>query len=78
MSDNDPDVTKINIKPGGIQCLMRDGWWDGKPQPINYLFGVPKGVLAAFRERGVNMNGMDIKRMKAVLRSHPDFKCEKF
>ena len=35
------DVSKMNLNPGGKQRIMRDGWWDGKPQSMNFSLGVP-------------------------------------
>ena len=56
---------------------MRDGWWGGKPQKMNYSVGIPKGMRVIVKERGVNTHGMNADKMREVLGSHPDFKNEK-
>ena len=42
MPEDALDASKIN--PGGKQQVIRDGWWNGKPQKMNYSLGVPKGM----------------------------------
>jgi len=54
MPDDALDVNKMNVNPGGKQRVMRDGWWAGKPQKMNYSLGVPKGMRAVLEERGIN------------------------
>ena len=71
------DVSKMNVKPGGAQRVMRDGWWGRKPQKMNYALGVPKGLRVVLEERGVNTRGMKADQMRDILGSHPDFKYEK-
>lgn len=77
MAEDSLDVNKMNVKPGGKQRLMRDGWWGGKPHAMKYSNGVAKGLRVVLEERGVNTNGMDGDKMRQVLGSHPDFKHEK-
>lgn len=77
MADDSLDVSKMNVNPGGKQRKMRDGWWDGKPQPMNYALGVPKGLRAVLQERGVDTSGMNADAMRTALGSHPDFKQQK-
>ncbi len=36
-------INSMNVHPGGKQRVMCDGWWDGKPQAMNFSPGVPKG-----------------------------------
>ena len=36
MPDDALNVNKMNVNPGGKQQVMRDGWWDGKPQRMTY------------------------------------------
>ena len=48
MAEDSLDITKMNVKPGGKQRVMRDKWWNGKPQKMNYSLGIPKGL----RKRG--------------------------
>ena len=36
MAEDALDVTKMNMRPGGVQrVVMRDGFWSGKPFPMN-------------------------------------------
>ena len=71
------DVTKMNVNPGGKQRVMRDGFWAGKPQKMNYALGIPKGLRVILEERGIDTRKMNAEEMRRVLGSHPDFKHEK-
>ena len=53
---------------------MRDGWWGGKSQPMNYSLGIPKGLRVVLEERGINTQRMNAEQMREVLRDHPDSK----
>jgi len=53
---------------------MRDGYYDGKVQKMNYAIGIPKGLL---EKRGVNTHGLNADRMREVPSGYPDFKDEK-
>ena len=77
MAEDSLDVNKMNVNPGGKQRMMRDGWWNGKPQKMSYALGVPKGLRAVLEERGVNTRGMNADEMRKVLGSHRDFREEK-
>ena len=77
MPDDALDVNKMNVNPGGKQRVMRDGWWGGKPQSMNFSLGVPKGMRRVLEERGVDTRSMKADEMRAALGSHPDFKNEK-
>ena len=35
MSDDALDVNKMDVKPGGKQRVMRDGWFNGRVQKMN-------------------------------------------
>ena len=65
---------KMNVNPGGKQWIMHDGWWNGKPQKMNYSLGIPKGLRAVLEERGVNTKGMNGEKMREILGSHNGFK----
>ena len=71
------DASKMNVNPGGRERVMRDGWWNGKPQKMNYSLGVPKGMHVVLEERGVNTHGMVADKMRELIRGHPDFKNKK-
>ena len=77
MAEDSLDVSKMNVNPGGKQRVMHDGWWNGKPQKMNYSLGIPKGLRAVLEERGVNTKGMNADKMRETLGSHNDFKNEK-
>ena len=53
MAEDSLDVAKMNVGPGGKQRVMRDGFWNGKAQPMNRN-GVPKGLRMVLEERGIN------------------------
>lgn len=36
MAEDSLYVMHMNVKPGGKQRVMRDGWWGGKPQIMNF------------------------------------------
>ena len=60
MPEDALDAKKMNVNPGGKQRVMRDRWWAGKPQKMNYSLRVPKGMRVVLEERGINtwnMNG---------------------
>ena len=77
MSEDALDVNHMNVNPGGKQRVMRDGWWGGMPQAMNFALGVPKGLQRVLEERGVRTQGMVADKMREALGSHPDFKYEK-
>ena len=67
------DVGKVNVNRGGKQRIMRDGYWDGKVQCMNYAIWIPKGLQAILEESGINTQGMNAKQMREILGSHEDF-----
>lgn len=77
MAEDALDVNQMNVKPGGKLQVMRDGFWNGKPQAMNYALGVPKGLHVVLEERGVDTRHMKADEMKSVLASHADFKNKK-
>ena len=64
MADDSLDVSKMNVNPGGKQRVMRDGFWNGKPQKMNYALGIPKGLRTVLEERGVSTKGMNADQMR--------------
>lgn len=50
MADDSLDVNKMNVNPGGKQRVMRDGFWDGNVQKMNYAIGIPKGLRVVLEE----------------------------
>ena len=77
MPDDALGSSKMNVNPGGKQRVMRDGWWDCKPQKMNYTLGMPKGLRVVLQKRGVDTRNMNAEQMRRVLKSHPNFKNEK-
>ena len=67
----------MNVNPGGKQRVMRDEWWNGQPQRMNYAVGVLKGMRVVLEERGISTHLMNADQMREVLRGHPDFLNEK-
>lgn len=43
-ADDSLDVSKMNVNCGRKQRVMRDGFYDGKLQRMNYALGIPKGL----------------------------------
>lgn len=77
MAEDSLDVNKMNVNPGGKQRVMRDGFWNGKVQKMNFSLGIPKGLRAVLEERGISTKKMNADEMRKVLGSHPDFRDEK-
>ena len=73
MPDDARDASKMNVNPGGKQRVMRDGFWNGKAQRMNYALGIPKGMRVVLEERGIDTKNMNAKKMREVLSSHSDF-----
>ena len=44
MPDDALDASKMNVNPGGKQRVMRNGYWNGQPQSMNFALGIPKGM----------------------------------
>ena len=61
MADDTLDVSKMNVKPGGKQRIMRDTTWNGKIWKMYFtdLEGkkVPKGMKMTLEEPGVSTVG---------------------
>ena len=76
-ADNALNAYKMNAKPGGKQPAMRNTVWKGKEYTIVFSIGVPKGLLQALKERGVDTRGMKVEDMRQELASHQDFQEEK-
>ena len=77
MPDDTLDASIMNVNPGRKQRIMRDGFWNGKIQHINYAIGIPKGLCVILEERGIDTKGMNRDQMHEVLGSHENFKNEK-
>ena len=77
MPDDALDASKMNVNPEGKQRVMRDGFWDGKVQKMNFALGIPKALRRVLEERGTDNTEMNADKMSEVLSSHPDFKNEK-
>ena len=71
------NVNKMNVKPGGVQPVMRDTISQGKVQKMVLPNGQPKGMKMILEERGVDTDRMKAADMKLVLSGHHDFKYEK-
>ena len=62
MPDDALDVSKMNVNPGGKQRIIKDGWWRGKPQKMNFSLGIAKGLRQVLEER-VDTRGMKVEQM---------------
>ena len=71
MPEDALDASKMNVNPGGKQRVMRDGFWDGKAQKMNYALGVAKGMRVVLEERGIDTRNLNAEKMRKVLASHP-------
>ena len=43
-NDDALNVKRMNVKPGGVQPVMRDTCWNGKPQKIALNDGRPNSM----------------------------------
>ena len=77
MPDDALDASKMNVNPGGKQRVMRNGYWNGQPQSMNFALGIPKGMRIVLTERGVDTSRMNAEKMREVLSRFPDFTNEK-
>ena len=81
MADNTLDVSKMNVKPGGKQRMMRDTTWNGRVWKMYYTERdgrkVAKGLKMVLEERGVSTVGKMADWMRQTLAEHSDFKDEK-
>ena len=77
MSDDALDVNRMNVKPGGKQRIMRDGWFDGCVQKMVTSSGVAKGLKMVLEERGVDTRGKNADELREILGRYPDFRDEK-
>ena len=54
-------VSNLNWKPGGKQPCLRDGYFNGQPQKMQFEDGTPKGVKQILAERGLLTPNMRFK-----------------
>ena len=52
---------------------MRNGFYDGKPQQMNFPDGLPKGMKIILKECGVDTRNMTADKMHKVLGRNCDF-----
>ena len=67
MPDDALDASKMNVNLGGKQQVLRDGFWNGKAQRVNYALGIPRVV---FEERGIDTKNRNAEKQREVLSSH--------
>ena len=81
MADDALDVSKMNVKPGGKQRIMRDTTWNGKIWNMYYTERdgkkVAKGMKTVLEERDVSTAGNTGDWMRQTLGQHSDFRNEK-
>ena len=74
MAENALDATKMNVKLGGKQALLRDTVWAGKIQKMSFSIGVAKGMKLVLEERGINVDTLKADDMRKIFSNHDDFK----
>jgi hypothetical protein len=76
-------ATHLNVRPGGAQPKLRDGWFmkDGVKvtQPMQDAKGEPKGLKQILLERGLLSKKQKMKKevMIELLQAQPDFSAQK-
>ena len=65
-ADESFHVSKMNVNCGRKQRVMRDGFYDGKLQHMNYALGIPKGLRVVLGDMRKTMGSC-----------YSDFKFEK-
>ena len=71
MADDALVAEKMNVKPGGMQKIMRDTSWNGRIQKMYFMQGgrkVAKGMKLVLEERGILTDGMNADMMRATPR----------
>ena len=71
------NASRMNVRPGGKQPVMRDTVYNGKLQKMVLADGTPKGMKLVLEERSVNVSGMKAEDMRLALQQMHDFKYEK-
>ena len=77
MAEDALDASKMNVKPGGKQPVMRATIWAGKVQEMTFALGVPKGMKQVLEERGIRTESLKAEDMRKILSNHEDFRNEK-
>ena len=75
MADDALDASKMNVKPGGKQPVMRDTV-NAENVQMSFNLGVPKGMKAIVEERGINTQNLKGEQMREILSNHDDFQNE--
>ena len=80
-------VSEMNLRPGGKQCHLHNGWFicDGQRVTQPMIFppdhpkfpDAPKGIKQVLEERGLWQAGMHLECAKHVLGLQPDFTEQK-
>jgi hypothetical protein len=80
-------VNRMNLRPGGKQARLRDGWFlDGETKVIQKMDfppdhpnfpNQPKGIKQVLIERGLWDNKLTMQCAKQILNLQPDFKEQK-
>lgn len=77
-ADDALNAHEMNVWPGGVQSIMRPGWWVDKrgrrrEQLMVDRAGQPKGLHQVLTERGLFREGMVKADMVPLLAKQPDF-----
>ena len=70
-------ASRMNVRPGGKQPVMRDTIFNGRVQKLVMEDGTAKGLRMVLMERGVDVNNMTREDMILEISQHEDFINEK-
>jgi len=75
-ADDALDASKINMHRGGKQPVMHDTVKNGKMQILVDKYGRPRGIKSLLIARQVDVSGMKLEEMRAIVATHKDFQDE--
>ena len=75
-ADGALDASNMNMHPGGKQPVTHDTVWNGKVQKMVDKYGRPRGLKSLLIARQVNVSGMKLEEMRAIVATHKDFQDE--
>ena len=61
------NAERMNVKDGGKQPYMRDTIWNGHVQRMVTPKGIQKGMKTVLQERGVDTDGLNAAKLRALL-----------
>lgn len=76
-AENALNVNRMNVRPGGVQPVLRDTIWNGRLQRMVFSNGTPKGMRQVLTEWEIDTTEMKASDLRQVLGEMSDFKYEK-